>query len=53
MFCILFGLNIFLVTYGDDIFNISRTWDKISETFPKLQVEHLESGLELNAENPT
>ena len=29
MSCVLSGLNISLVTYDDDIFNISRTLDKI------------------------
>ena len=50
MSCVLSGHNISLVTYADDIFNLSRTLDKIPETFQKLQTEYLKSGLEFNAE---
>ena len=35
--CIFPGLNISLVTYTDEMFNISRIFDKISETFQKLR----------------
>jgi len=44
------GLNIFLVTYADDIFNISQTLDNISETFQKLLAEYLKSDLKFDAE---
>ena len=44
-------LNISLVTYADDIFSISQTSDKISESFQKLQAEYLKSSLELDAAN--
>ena len=43
------GLNISLVTYANDIFNISRTSDIISETFYKLQSEYLN----LTLQSPT
>jgi hypothetical protein len=50
MSCVLSGHNISLVIYADDIFNLSRTLDKIPQAFQKLQTEYLKSGLEFNAE---
>ena len=49
MSCVHSGLNIFLVTYADDIFNISQTLDKNFWNFSNLQAEYLKSGLEFNA----
>ena len=45
MSCVLSSLNISLVICADDILNISRTLDKISDTFQKLQAEYLKSGV--------
>jgi len=50
MSCALSGINISLITYADDICSLSRTLDKICETFQKLQTEYLKSGVELNTE---
>jgi hypothetical protein len=50
MSCVLCGLNISFITCADDIFNISRTLDKISETFQKLLAEYLKSGFEFNTD---
>ena len=43
MSCILSGLNISLVSYTDDIFNISKTTEKISKTLQKLKTQYLKS----------
>ena len=44
------GLDLSLVCYADDILNVSRTIQRISEIFATLQSEYAKLGLQFNAE---